>query len=180
MKNKSIEKIYSRNTQYGSSLYFLKLPHNCQKIQILSSNSKFIFYVLNNSFFYTRLAFAFDLEKDFYYVHVNIGAFFLQLHFEVLHVFFSAFYFFVVGKDVDIFNEFGFGVFLCVFDNIYLSIFIYRKIIHKYQFFSYIEKNNVYIWRKNIKNILYIEFIQNIFLVYFLYVLKINFSIWVI
>ena len=117
------------------------------------------------------------LRKIFITFTLILALFFLQLHFEVLHVFFSAFYFFVVGKDVDIFNEFGFGVCLCVFDNIYLSIFIYRKIIHKYQFFSYIEKNNVYIWRKNIKNILYIEFIQNIFLVYFLYVLKINFSI---
>ena len=67
--------------------------------------------MLNNNFSYTHLAFAFVLQKDSYYVHDDTNAFFL----------------FLIQKDFDIFHVILFEIFVCVFDNSYLS-FLYIEI----------------------------------------------------
>ena len=86
----------------------------------LRRSLKVIYYVLNNNFFYTQLAFAFVPQKDSYYAFF---LFLLQQNFDIDPFF--AFCFFLLQKDFDIFHVLLFGFFLYVFDNShFLIIFI--------------------------------------------------------
>ena len=66
-----------------------------------------IFYVLNNNFFYTQVAFT--------NTPVNTDTFFL----------------FLLQKSFDTFHVLLSGAFLCVFDNIYLFLYIEKNIYKK-------------------------------------------------
>ena len=86
-----------------------------KKTEILLSESKVIYYILYNSFFYTQIAFDFNLQNDFYIVHDNTDIF-LLLHYNFdffLGPFFAFFPFFFSEK-------FGYLFRSCFhFDNIY-------------------------------------------------------------
>ena len=87
--------------------------------EILLSNEKVIFYVLNNNFSYTHLASAFVPQKDFYYVLDDTDASKILISFSDL---------FLRQKDFGIFRVLLLGTFACVFDNVYLAIlYIYIK-----------------------------------------------------
>ena len=93
----------------------------------LKSGPIVIYYALYNNFLYTLLASAFVPQKDFYYIHDNTDAFFFFFFFtKMLISFWSLFspFAFLLPKNFDIFCVLLFRVFLCVFDNSYLS-FLY-------------------------------------------------------
>ena len=54
---------------------FFNCPRIAKKTETLLSDSVVIFYVLYNNLFYNRVGFAFDLQKDLYYIHDYWGFF---------------------------------------------------------------------------------------------------------
>ena len=78
--------------------------------------------MLDNDFSYTELFSPFLLQRDPYYVHDDPDAFYLfllQKDFDNCLEPFFTFCLFLLQNDFDNFNVLLFGVFLCVFDNIY-------------------------------------------------------------
>ena len=70
---------YKKNCYLCYSQSKFNCPRIVKKSEILLRDSKVIYYVLHNNFFYTQLAFAFDPQKGFYIVHDNTDAFFIFL-----------------------------------------------------------------------------------------------------
>ena len=93
------------------------------------------FYVLNNVFSYTLAVFVFFLQEYFY---IYLAPFF-------------PFFLFVFQKDVGFFHVLLFGVFICVFNNIYLPFSYTQKQIYKknytlvYELYKYYGNNISYV-----------------------------------
>ena len=111
-------------------------PRIVIKSEILLNNLTVIYYMLiYNNFFYTQLAFVFDLQKDLYIVHDNIDTFFLflfQKNFDIFDVLFFAFCFLLPQKDFDNFHVLLFEVFLCFFIIFSCNFYIWKKTYKKY------------------------------------------------
>ena len=107
---------------------------NCPKVKrILSSHPIVIYYVVNNNFFYTQLAFDFVPQKDSYYITPFFFSFFRK---NLISFLFFVFCFFLLQKEFDItcfFLEFFF-VFLII---VVCHFSIQKKIYKKYFFICF-------------------------------------------
>ena len=79
----------------------------------------------------------FDPQKDSYYAFL---LFLLQEKFDIFLKRFFGFRLFLLQKEFHIFRVIRFAVFLCVFDDSYLTLFTYRKKNYKIYFFNKIQK----------------------------------------
>ena len=105
---------------------------NCPKVKrILSSHPIVIYYVVNNNFFYTQLAFDFVPQKDSYYITPFFFSFFGK---NLIFFLFFVFCFFSFSERIW-HHVLLFGVFLCVFDNSYSSLFYIEKKLLKIFFY---------------------------------------------
>ena len=82
-------------------------PWNKPDCPRIFKKTRFVFYVLNNNFFYSQVASFYVLDNA------------------------DTFYLFLLQKDFDIFHVLISGVFLCVFDNIYLLYLYTQKNVMK-------------------------------------------------
>ena len=112
---------------------FKKCSHKAQqgKINCPCYSPIVIYYTLYNNFFYTRLAYALFIGKKFIMLPITLMFFFFFSFSKILMSFLGFFcLLFFLQKFFDIFHIHLFGVFLCVFDNIYLLfLYIEKKII---------------------------------------------------
>ena len=119
---------------------FLISKSNCLSIviksEILLNNLTVIYYMLiYNNFFYTQLAFVFDLQKDLYIAHDNIDTFFFFFFRKTLISFtcyFSFFVFYFLRKILITFTCFfskSFFVFFIIFS---CNFYIWKKTYKKY------------------------------------------------
>ena len=90
-----------------------------RSLKNLSSSPIVIFYVLDNNFLHTQLAFAFVRQKYFFNVHDDTDTFFLFFFFRKILIFRTFFWFLSFSCSEKFwFHLLLFGVILCVFDNI--------------------------------------------------------------
>lgn len=103
---------------------------NCPIILKNLQSGPIVFYdVLYNNFFYTQIAPVFVPQKIVVTFKMTLMIFFFFFCSKILTSFlsiFSLFCFFLFQKDFDIFRVLLFAVFLCAFDNCYLS-FLYKE-----------------------------------------------------
>ena len=101
-----------------------------KKTEIILNDLAVTFYVLYNHFFYTQLAFVFDLKKDFHCVCDNIDAIFLFLLQKIFDTFsrlFLTFCFFSSSEGFWYLYSAFFWSLSSFSDSIQWTFFIYRK-----------------------------------------------------
>ena len=130
----------------------------------LKSSSIVIYYVFNNNFFYTQLAFAFVSQKDSYCALFFFFFSKILISISGLFSFFIPFFF----RRILIFNRCFFSEYFFVFvDNIYISFLLVFSIYFK-NYVSYVSilwmtENHSKCLNIKTKHILYLVFFSRIF-----------------
>ena len=115
-----------------SKSIILRLLKNCWSF---TKRPKQLLFVLYNNIFYTRLAFVFDLHKDFYCVHDNIDSFFLflfQKNFDIFRGSFLPFVFFLLQKGFDSFHSFFLKPLFIFIITFSWNFYIYEKMFDRF------------------------------------------------
>ena len=99
-------------------------PRIVKKLKFYWVTQQLFFYVLYNNFFYTRLAFVFDLQKDFIAFTIVLTLFSLQKILIPFVGLFSLFVFFP-QKDFDTFHE-------LLFEALVWHFHMYEKVFDRF------------------------------------------------